>query len=76
MPCKAIAATTEGIDLLTAAFLKADSSAGKRKPNTFVVEEGVILSRSAQNGRVATEFIKAIAQHRAWSREKRDQVPA
>jgi catalase len=74
--CKAIAATTEGIDLLTAAFLKADSSAGKRKPNTFVVEEGVILSRSAQNGRVATEFIKAIAQHRAWSREKRDQVPA
>ncbi|HSP62240.1 MAG TPA: catalase [Pyrinomonadaceae bacterium] len=74
--CKAIAATAEGIDLLTAAFLKADSSAGKRKADTVVVEEGVIISRSRQDGKVATEFIKAIAQHRAWSREQRDQVPA
>jgi catalase len=73
--CKAIAATSEGIDLLTAAFLKADSSAGKRKANTVIAEEGVILSRSRQDSKVATEFIKAIAQHRAWSREKRDRMP-
>ena len=74
--CKAIAATTEGIALLTAAFLKTDRSASKRKADTVVVEEGVVISHSRQDGKAATEFIKAIAQHRAWSREKRDRVLA
>jgi hypothetical protein len=38
-------------------------------------EEGIIHSRGAQVGKVATELIKTIAQHRAWSREKKDQPP-
>jgi catalase len=74
--CKAIAATSEGADLLHAAFLKADILPGKREAKNLVAEEGIILSRSAQVGKVATEFIKAIAQHRAWSREKKDQPAA
>jgi catalase len=74
--CKAIAATSEGVDLLYAAFLKLDSLPGKRESKNVVAEEGIIHSRAAQVGKVATEFIKAIAQHRAWSREKKDQPPA
>jgi catalase len=73
--CKAIAATSEGADLLTAAFLN-PALLPKKGIKTVVVEEGVIVSRSSQAGKVAAEFIKAIAMHRAWSREKKVQVPA
>lgn len=38
-------------------------------------EEGVIISRDALDGKVASEFIKALAQHRHWSREPKDLVP-
>jgi catalase len=69
--CKAIAATSEGIDLL-----KANGLGATPETKNVVAEEGVILSRSSQTGKVATEFIKAIARHRAWTREKKGQVPA
>jgi catalase len=39
-------------------------------------DEGVVTSDDAQAGKAAAEFIKAIAQHRHWSREKKEQVPA
>jgi catalase len=72
--CKAVAATSEGAELLTVAFLRSDGVAGKRETKNVVVEEGIVVGRNAQT--VAKEFIKAIAQHRAWTREKKAQVPA
>jgi hypothetical protein len=43
---------------------------------SVVAEAGVVFSRDAATNKVATEFIKAIAQHRHWGRELNDQVPA
>ncbi|HEY3065645.1 MAG TPA: hypothetical protein VGL09_07630 [Methylomirabilota bacterium] len=37
------------------------------------LEEGVIAGGDGDVGKVATEFIKAIARHRAWSREAKGQ---
>ncbi len=74
--CKAIAATAQGIDLLAAAFLAGANGARRSNEKSVVAEEGVILSRSGPVSKVASEFIKAIAKHRAWSREKKDGVAA
>jgi catalase len=77
MHCKAIAATGAGIDFLRASYLGTDkipeANAGGNQP---VADEGVIISRDAQADNVAAAFINAIAQHRYWSREMKDQVPA
>jgi catalase len=75
--CKAIAATGAGIDLLRASYLGAEKiPAPNAVENQMLAEEGIIISRNAQAGDVATEFINAIAQHRHWSREMKDPVPA
>jgi catalase len=75
--CKAIAATGAGIDLLSASYLGAEGiiepqAAGGR----MTADEGVIISRNGQASDIAAAFIEAIAQHRHWSREMKDQVPA
>lgn len=36
----------------------------------------MIIGRDALDGKLAPEFIKAIAQHRHWSREPKDPGPA
>jgi catalase len=66
--CKAIAATGAGSGLLpTSNGGSAAAKGGGAKVTT--VEEGVIAGGDGEVGKVATEFIKAIARHRAWSRE-------
>jgi catalase len=67
--CKAIAADGKGTDLL---YLTA---AGKRildekKDEKSHVTYGILINRSPE------EFIKAIAHHRFWDREKTGKVPA
>jgi catalase len=75
--CKALAATGAGVDLLRASYLGAEQiPAPNATANQIHADEGVIVSRDAQAGDVATEFIKAIAQHRHWGREVKDLVPA
>jgi catalase len=75
--CKAMAATGAGAELLHASYLGTQATP---KPNTdgnqIVADEGVIIGRDARVDDVAAEFIKAIAQHRHWSRAMKDQVPA
>ncbi|MET0751786.1 MAG: catalase HPII [Pyrinomonadaceae bacterium] len=61
--CKAIAATGEGIGFIN------DTFAGKAKG-----DKGVILGD--KTGKIAGDFIKAIAQHRNWEREKPRKVSA
>jgi catalase len=75
--CKAIAASGAGVDVLRASYLSTEKlpepTTGGRQ---VVAEEGVIISREAQADGVAAKFIEAIARHRHWSREMKDQVPA
>jgi catalase len=75
--CKAIAATGAGIELLHVSYLGTEAiPEPKTENNQIVANEGVIIGRDARVDDVAEEFIKAIAQHRHWSREMKDQVPA
>jgi catalase len=75
--CKAIAATGTGVDVLRASYIGAveqgEAASGVKK---VVADEGLVTAQDAQAGKAAAEFIKAIAQHRHWSRETKDQVPA
>lgn len=73
--CKAIAATGTAVDLLQVTYL-ADKLKEANRKGAVVVDEGVVISRDAPPAKVIAEFIKAIAQHRHWSREQHDHVPA
>ncbi len=59
--CKAIAATGEGVELIRATQVPADE-----KQN----DPALILDEKGDAKKVASKFIKAIAQHRNWDREK------
>ncbi len=61
--CKAIAATGEGVDFVGDTFVSRAKD-----------DAGVILGEKA--GKVAGDFIAAIAQHRNWGREMTRKVPA
>jgi catalase len=75
--CKAIAATGMGMELLRASYLGRETIPDLNTGgNPVVTDAGVIIGRDARLDDVAAEFIKAIAQHRHWSREIKDQVPA
>jgi catalase len=75
MHCKAIAATGAGVDLLEASQL-GSLGAVKAAGEAGSAGAGVIAGRDGKAGSVAKAFIAAIAQHRHWDRERRDQVPA
>jgi len=74
--CKAIAATGIGVELVRSSCLEGNKlSNGKDKGDNLTADAGVITGPDGQLGKIATAFIKAIAQHRHWSREL-DAVPA
>lgn len=71
--CKTIAATGEGVELLQHASQGvAKIVAANPNQDHTVAEDGVIFSRNAQVGKITAQFIKAVAQHRHWSREMKD----
>lgn len=81
--CKTIAATDAGVQLLLAAHLGQDKQArshaeGVRQERSKLLasDEGIITGRAAHMSELAGKFIKAMAQHRHWSRELKGQVPA
>ncbi len=61
--CKAIAATGEGVGLLQASAIKMGDKSAANDP-------GLIMNDDARADAVSAAFIKAIAQHRNWNREK------
>ncbi|MDB5226456.1 MAG: catalase [Bacteroidota bacterium] len=65
--CKAVGAEGEGIELLHASYIGDAKDKGNSKYKTL---PGVVVDKSPK------DFIKAIAQHRFWEREKMPQVPA
>jgi catalase len=68
--CKAVAASGSGVELLqktrAGAGLADEPSKGRSVSNVH----GVIVGPASGVGKVATEFIAAIGQHRAWEREE------
>jgi len=58
MHCKPLAASGEGVGLLKATDEKIPDS------------DGIIVSKDANDDDLPKKFIKAIGQHRFWSREK------
>jgi catalase len=70
--CKAIAADADALQVLKATYfgrkLPADNS------DETILAEGIIISDDTTQ--LAAQFIKAIAQHRFWEREKPRKVPA
>jgi catalase len=64
--CKALAATGDAVSLLPGERTSAPAKA-------VAVEEGVIAGGDGDVARVAAAFVKAIANHRAWSREEKGQ---
>jgi len=74
---KPIAALGEGVDLLQASEIKGVALADPGTTGPPVSDRGVVTLRNAQElPAFIKEFLAAIAQHRFWDREQRDQVPA
>ncbi|MDQ3198830.1 MAG: catalase [Verrucomicrobiota bacterium] len=65
--CKALAATGHGVEVIRASAINLDSA--KHDPALLVDEKG-------DAKKIAGKFIKAIAQHRNWEREKTANIPA
>lgn len=73
--CKPIAALGEGIELLKSAHIEGITMADDG--DKVLCEHGVVTAGAESEMQAFTqEFIAAIAQHRHWSREKKDMVPA
>ncbi|MEH1890225.1 MAG: catalase [Nostoc sp.] len=71
--CKTIAATSEGVELLSVANLEGV----KLSQDGVRSEMGVVTSRQASDLKsIADDFIGAIAQHRYWMRFQKEMVPA
>ncbi|WP_298912030.1 catalase [uncultured Nostoc sp.] len=70
--CKTIAATSEGVELLSMANIEGVklSQDGARS------DMGVVTSSESDLKSVADDFISAIAQHRHWIRFQKEMVPA
>lgn len=70
--CKAIAADEQALQVLGATYFS------KKLPEEFsgktVLKEGIVIRDNPDE--LAQDFIKAVAQHRFWEREKPRQVPA
>jgi catalase len=75
--CKPLGATGEGIELFKAANIPDIQFAGKGSKNGKVVsDKGVVTASNGDMESFTKSFIDAIAKHRHWDREKKEQVPA
>ncbi len=75
--CKPIGATGEGIEFLKATDIRGVTYAEAGADGEAVVDTGVVTAGSAGDvNSFAESFRAAIAQHRHWAREMKEQVPA
>jgi catalase len=73
--CKAIAATGEGVELIRASSIPVEAG-GKGKNGK--PDPALIVEEKSDAKKISAKFIKAIAQHRNWDREKfaKEAIPA
>lgn len=75
--CKPLGATGEGIELFKVADLPDIKFAGQKSADKVVSDKGVVTSgKEGGSDSFNKSFIDAIAKHRYWDREKKEQVPA
>jgi catalase len=75
--CKALAATGAGVELLRASsIVTGDDGRMEAEAQAASGDEAVVVGSDTQARSVADAFIKAIANHRNWAREKTHPVPA
>ncbi|MDO8700606.1 MAG: catalase [Deltaproteobacteria bacterium] len=72
--CKSLAMTGAGVELLRACR-PALANIAEPNGNNPPADRGVVIIRGTASPKGAAKFIKAIAQHRHWSREVNEQVP-
>jgi catalase len=71
--CKAIAASSEGVELLSAAELMGINLANGK----IAIDQGVVTSpKQGDRAQFAQAFIDAILPHRHWARVQHQKVPA
>jgi catalase len=66
---KAIAAVGAGVEFLERTRAGAGVRDGGQQPSGATVSDGLVTGKAGAVNKVATEFITALAQHRAWDRE-------
>jgi catalase len=70
---KPIGATSEAVDLLSAADVKKITVAGQESQGEVFTDMGIVTARNASDLTSFSEaFVNAIAQHRHWVRESQD----
>jgi catalase len=75
--CKPIAATGEGLDLLTTAGINLTGLAGQNPTPEALAAQGIVTAPTGSDATsFAARFQAAIAQHRFWTRAQQDLVPA
>ena len=75
--CKPLGATGDGVELFKVADLPDIKFAGPKSADKAVSDKGVVTA--VNEGNISSfndSFIAAIAKHRHWDREKKEQVPA
>lgn len=75
---KAIGATNEGVDLLSASQIQGATTTGPETQAQLIMEMGVVTIRNAADmGYFSQKFLEAISQHRHWIRQnQKNLVPA
>ena len=75
--CKPIGAVAEGIELLAGSDVAGVDVAAVDGGTNVVVDSGVVTLHDASDMTQFNEqFAQAIAQHRHWDRELKEEVPA
>jgi len=74
--CKAIAATGRGVELVRTSGMDTNETSKSKVKDQLTADAGVIMTLDNQAGKIASAFVKAIAQHRHWSRETKDPMPS
>ena len=74
--CKPLGATGEGIELFKVANLPDIKFAGRESTDKVVSDKGVVTVMKGDSSSFNDSFIVAIAKHRHWDREKKEQVSA
>ena len=74
--CKPLGATGEGIELFKVANLPDIKFAGQESTDKVVSDKGVVTVMKGDSSSFNDSFIVAIAKHRHWDREKKEQVSA
>ncbi|NJO42098.1 MAG: catalase [Cyanobacteria bacterium CRU_2_1] len=74
---KAIAATSEGVDLLKQSDIAGAVMVEPQSSEPMTSRKGVVTALNGANlSAVAEAFVGAIAQHRHWTRTQKERVPA